>query len=470
MRVTPVSIRETEAAQQAGAPALTPELLAATGARYSRSNDGLQAIIAKINPEKLDASVDSIFKMIDYGHQSIADMVPIAMFLDGISLYLAYYVWTLCPVAGGQESSTRYIQLSEEGLIDPEVLGIPEDEREEWSRLNREAFALYQEALQDWNDMAETFPERLRIPMELIQDENPKVQQKVARMIRNYNFDRARYFLPVSAATNMMLVMSARAWVTLCQNLCSHYLPEAKKLGEEIAHQLRLSAPRMIRHAKLTESFEKGIRRDLETCFEYARTLPDTYFMDRKLEADDGAFLDVLPVAGLAQGEMASALQFHHNRYDWFGDAVRRTGVRFGYNAVSFAEIRDLNRHRTGSKYCPMIPQGFYDAEDEFPENAAEAYRQRFEKRREFARSVHQRMLAQMKQGRETYIYSALLGTQFPFEHVTTADKFLYEAELRTGLGAHYRYAKHLADVLVLWKKFYPETEALIQAGTAEPE
>ncbi|NLL84017.1 MAG: hypothetical protein GX230_07230, partial [Lentisphaerae bacterium] len=85
MRVKSVSLAPTEAAQAAGRPALTPELLAATGARYSRNIEGLEAILARIDPDNQDASVDTIFRMLDYGHQSIADMVPVAMFIDGIS-------------------------------------------------------------------------------------------------------------------------------------------------------------------------------------------------------------------------------------------------------------------------------------------------------------------------------------------------------------------------------------------------
>ena len=107
MKVTQVALRPTEASDAAGRPALTPELLAASGARYSRNNEGLEAILSKIDPNNLDKSVDSIFRMIDYGHQSIADMAPVAMFLDGVSMWLAYHVWSLCPTAGGQESSTR---------------------------------------------------------------------------------------------------------------------------------------------------------------------------------------------------------------------------------------------------------------------------------------------------------------------------------------------------------------------------
>src|SRR5579864_5585500 len=127
MKVTQVAIRPTEASNAAGRPALTPELLAASGARYSRNNEGLESILSKIDPGNLEKSVESIFKMVDYGHQSIADMVPVAMFIDGISIWLAYYIWSLCPTAGGQESSTRYIRISPDELIDPAVLGIRPD-------------------------------------------------------------------------------------------------------------------------------------------------------------------------------------------------------------------------------------------------------------------------------------------------------------------------------------------------------
>jgi hypothetical protein len=68
------------------------------------------------------------------------------------------------------------------------------------------------------------------------------------------------------------------------------------------------------------------------------------------------------------------------------------------------------------------------------------------------------------------YIYFCKLGTQFKFEHVTTADKFIYEMELRTGLGAHYKYAEHCAEVLQLWYNEFPETKNVIFEGTAEPE
>ena len=62
------------------------------------------------------------------------------------------------------------------------------------------------------------------------------------------------------------------------------------------------------------------------------------------------------------------------------------------------------------------------------------------------------------------------LGLTYEAVTLTTADKFIYEAELRTGAGSHFRYAKHLHDALVLWFERFPETRPLVLEGTAEPE
>src|SRR5271155_3172220 len=165
MTVTQVAIRPSQASTRAGRPALTPELLAASGARYSRNNEGLDAILSKIDPSNLEKSVDSIFRMVDYGHQSIADMVPVAMFLDGISIWLAYYVWSLCPTAGGQESSTRYIKISVDGLIAPEALGV--GEVSEWRELMEQCFRAYQSSVAFWEELAVVNPALMGIPQSL---------------------------------------------------------------------------------------------------------------------------------------------------------------------------------------------------------------------------------------------------------------------------------------------------------------
>jgi thymidylate synthase ThyX len=462
MKVTQVAIRPSQASEQAHRPALTPELLAASGARYSRNNEGLQSILSKIDPQHLEKSVDSIFRMVDYGHQSIADMVPVAMFIDGISMWLAYYIWSLCPTAGGQESSTRYIKISVDGLIAPETLGI--GEVSQWRELMEECFRAYQSSVAFWEELAEVNPALMGIPATLLEDTSEAARKKVMRMKRNYAFDRARYFLPVGAATNVMLIMSARGWVNLCQYLLSQRWPEAQGLGELMRSELEIPAPRMLKHARSVEPVRQAIASEFAKLVERARTAASC-----AKDASAIPSLSVMPPEGVSPEELALDLAYHTNRYAPIGASWQRTSVRFGWSAIGFAEIRDLNRHRTGAKYCPPVPQGFYFASDQIPA-ANEEKRTALEPWADIGRRATESATRRLREADPTYIYWTLLGTEYPFEHVTTADKFIYEAELRTGVGAHFRYAKHLRDALALFYERFPSAKGLILEGSAEPE
>jgi len=453
---------------------LTPELLAASGARYSRSNEGLPSILARIDPANLDKSVDSIFRMIDYGHQSIADMAPVSMFMDDMSLWLAYYVWTLCPTAGGQESSTRYIRLEDDVLSDPEELGIPSSDRDSWRLAMQSSFEAYREALALWEQIAEENAEVTRIPRSLLEDTTLKGEKAVARMRRNYAFDRARYWLPSAARTNVMLIMSARAWVTLCQHLCSHPVKEARTLGSLIADELTLSAPRMLRHATEKPSHRAGIRQELAALAARARSMivPALDTDGAEAECSCAAHLEVMLPRETTEEDLLYDLAHHDNRYSWVGETLKRTAVRFWWDGMTLAEIRDLNRHRTGTKYSPLLPLGFYAAIDQLPASIErhDERRARLRDLAEVGRRMSRRGLEHLRNDDAGYVYWTLLGTQYLFEHTTTADKFLYEAELRTGTGAHYRYAQHLHDALELWYGQFPATREVILEGSAEPE
>lgn len=453
LRVTHVALTSTPDARAAGRPELTPELLSATGARYSRSIDGLEAILSKVDPDDMDAAVDRIFKFVDYGHASIADMAPVAMFIDGISMWLAYHIWSLVPTAGGQESSTRYIRIANDTLLGTDVTGASH------SHHATAAMDLYSQALAYWEKIADESPELVRIP----QGTPPKA---AARIRRNYAFDRARYFLPVTAQTNMMLVMSARGWVGLIQQLLASGLREAETVADLIKNELSLVTPRLIRHARLVDGISAGLADHQASISSSAGIIPPCLEYGNG-EAQDTAFVHIDVPSDITDATMADAFKFHDNRYGYVGDALRRTAVRFGWNAVTMAELRDLNRHRTGSKYCPMVPLGFYCALDQVPPGVD---RSPLEAWAEMGRAITLESRRGIARGNKSDIYISLLGTQYYFEHTTTADKFIYEAELRTGTGAHYKYAKHLHDCLELWYARFPDTRGLVLEGTAEPE
>ncbi len=88
MKVTGLALVPPPSA--ADLPRVTPELLASVLARYSRSNDGLGAILDKVDIQNPDASIDRILKFVDYGHASIGGLTGgLAIALDGVSMWRA---------------------------------------------------------------------------------------------------------------------------------------------------------------------------------------------------------------------------------------------------------------------------------------------------------------------------------------------------------------------------------------------
>ena len=460
MKIQYVSISPTTTAENQGCYSLTPELLAATGARYSRNNEGLDAIVSKIDFSNTDKSVDGIFKMVDYGHASIADMAPIALFIDDISMYSAYHLWTLAPTAGGQECSTRYIKLDAGNVVDPDLLGISDDLKLDYWQHIEKSFKYYELALEYWTNLGNLHPELTKIPSSLMNSTSDKDKKQVGRMMRNFAFDRARVYLPVSAMTGVMMVQSARAWANMSAHLQSHSLRELNLIGKEIEENLKIGAPRLVKHCRPTEAikayYQYEQKREKSYCKMKHKFLPSANQYDTNLKVHSNKKIDI------------EALNFRTNRYSPFGHTISQIPVTFSWEGITFGEIRDLNRHRTGSKYCSLVPIGFYGATDEVSSVSSSVSSKIIELYTDFEKTtLKSREL--MKENSE-YIYFTNLGHKYYFEHTTTADKFLYEMELRTGVGAHYKYAEHCHKMLKLWYQKYPQSKGLIFEGSAEPE
>lgn len=442
---------------------LPPELMASVGARYSRSNDGLDAILAKIDWSDLDASIDRIFAHIDYGHRSIADMSHCAVFMDQISIWLIYYCFWISQTASGQESSTRYVNFA--GNCDSPY--VPADATADMNR----SLQLYTEALDIWQKWATDHPEVLRLPQALIESTERRDQQKVERIRRNYAFDRARVFLPVAMKSNFVLMQPATGWVRLMQALDALDMPEARELYTMLHLQLGRVISRVMKYTVAGEDAKGATTQDFLDAQEAALSgyldLP-AMTLDAKWHADAPA----PSVPHLRTDNIGTtSLRTRKHRYSPFGQKAKLAQVAFGWDAVGLAEVRDLNRHRTGHRTNYAIPVGFYGATDQIPKQAEggdleHKLREMVAEGRDIAYLAREALL----RGERDYVYRLTLGTQVPFCHVTTADHFIYEIELRTGLGSHYRYAEHLRDAAELLIQANPDLKGLVTVGTAEPE
>lgn len=448
MKVTGLAIVPPPSADQN--PKVTPELLASVLARYSRSNEGLAAILEKVDIANPDASIDRILKFVDYGHASIGGLTGgIAVAVDDVSMWLAYKLFEISQMADGQESSTRYITMSSSNLPDPEEIGIPADLAGRWRDLMTGCFDAYNREYQRLDALATEQPELVRLP----EGAKPAVAK---RLRKNYALDRARYFIPFATRTNLALVMSSRMWAEAVKHLDSLPQSEARAAAKLIRDELMRFSPRLMRHSFAETSYVAQAEDEMNTSFQLGlerlstEPLPDEVWV--KVDRDAPPFLP-------NDQEVPDALRHRGNRYGRQGRGVRRIRTTFAWNNIALAELRDLNRHRTGHRYTPLIQAGLYLP----PEIAAAGHKKLFEEQTSFLKEMLERRLP-------AYPYALLLGSQTPFEHSTMADKFIYEAELRTGLGAHYRYAEHLSTALAEFFKSVPEARSWVEEGTAEPE
>jgi len=448
MRITGLALVPPPTA--ADLPKVTPELLASVLARYSRSNEGIHKILEKVDLANPDASIDRILKFVDYGHASIGGLTGgLAIALDDVSMWLAYKIFEIAQMADGQESSTRYITMDATNLPAPDSLGIPDDLAPRWSAVMARAFASYHAEYSRLDALAVAQPGLVRLP--------PNAKHAVVtRLRKNYALDRARYFIPFATRTNLGLVQSSRMWATTVKHLDSLAHPEARTAAKLIRDELLKQSPRLMRHSSAENSIQQQAAQELAVSVSLGLSrLSTAPLADEVWVRVDRATPPWLPELQ----SIPEALRHRANRYGYQGTATRRMPVTFAWNNMALAELRDLNRHRTGHRYTPLIQAGFY-----LPP--------------EIGRAAHGALLADqaaltrelLERGSPAYVYSLLLGAQTPFEHSTHADKFIYEAELRTGMGAHFRYAEHLSAVLREFFRQVPEARDWVVEGTAEPE
>jgi len=448
MKVTGLAIVPPPSA--ADLPKVTPELLASVLARYSRSNDGIAAILGKVDIQNPDASIDRILKFVDYGHASIGGLTGgLAVALDDISMWLAYKIFDIAQMGDGQESSTRYIAMDAANVSPAADLGIPEDLAPRWNAMLGRAFAAYHAEFARLDALVTAEPGRLKLPA----GATPVV---AARLRKNYALDRARYLIPLATRTNVGLVQTSRMWADTVKQLDALPHPEARAAAKLIRDELLKQSPRLMRHSQADKACQEQVRQELETSLAMGRMrLSHAALPDKVWVHVDRANPEWLPQLQ----PIAEALRHRANRYSRQGSATRRMRVAFAWNNMALAELRDLNRHRTGNRHTPFIQAGFY-----LPP--------------EISRRDHEELLAEqlaltgelLERGSPAYVYSLLLGAQTPFEHSTHADKFIYEAELRTGMGAHFRYAEHLSAALREFFKQVPDAKRWVVEGTAEPE
>lgn len=196
-----------------------PQDTAMLQALYSRSASSVEEHVNKVKETGSGKFMERFY--VGYGHSSIADCGSTTLFIEGISTLAdkAIQDW---PLYSGQETSTRYIDMSKQPIVDPLMT---EDSRE----ILRNWMDFYvgnQKAVQ--NHLKEKYPKR--------PDEDEGVYEKA---IKARTFDIMRGFLPAGITTQLSWHTNLRqAWDKL-SILRHHPVEEVSTLAEEMLLKLK---------------------------------------------------------------------------------------------------------------------------------------------------------------------------------------------------------------------------------------
>lgn len=288
-------------------------------ALHSRSVGGLKHHLEVL--EKRGASNFMKNFYVGYGHKSIGDCGSVTIFVEGVSLLCAKAIQD-SKLYSGQEASTRYVDFSEQVLINP--LGT-----EEGNKILESQRQFYLSQLEPLNEyLKEIHP--------ISQGEKEGVYNKA---IAARAFDILRGFLPAGASTNLAWHSNLRQVSDKLLFLRNHPLEEIRNVADAIENAVLEMYPNSFTTQRFenTEEYQKEIAKDYfyfdENCpeFEFKADLDKVQFERFKGLFDKRPFKTELPK---------------------FLSSIGRVESKF---LLDFGSFRDLQRHRALEQRMPLL-------------------------------------------------------------------------------------------------------------------
>jgi len=305
-----------------------PEDNAMLQALYSRSAASVTEHLEKVKKSGSGKFMEQYY--VGYGHGSIGDGGSTTIFIENVSILAAKAIqdWRLY---SGQETSTRYIDMAKQPIIDP--LATPESKQiiDDWMNFYVES----QEAVK----------EHLRQTHPRLEDEDEKVYN---RAVNARTFDILRSFLPSGIATQLSWHTNLRQAADKLALLIHHPLLEIKKIAEEILRQLKEKYPSSFSH-KLYEA-QEAYREEVSKEYTYYFN-PDSPSFAFKTNIDKNA---------LAKYDKLIKERPIKTNLPSFLDELG--GCWCDY-LLDFGSARDAQRHRNGVFRMPLLTThfGFHD-------------------------------------------------------------------------------------------------------------
>jgi thymidylate synthase ThyX len=302
----------------------SPQDIAMMQALYSRSASSVVEHAEKVKSSGSGKFMERYY--VGYGHASIADCGSTTVFIEGVSTLVAKAVqdW---PLYSGQETSSRYIDMSKREIKDPVGTKASKGILNKWMKFYTES----QEAVEAHL--------RLKYP------KKPEEDQGVYdRAIKARIFDSLRGFLPAGVTTQLSWHTNLRQGYDKLALLHYYPLDEVKKVANDIHTKLKEKYPHSFGHKQYPE--QEKYRKYISEKY--------TFYLNKNTKG------------------FTAKTNIKNKELLLYKDAIKKRpmktnlplflaelgGVTFEF-LIDFGSFRDVQRHRNGVCRMPLLTTQF---------------------------------------------------------------------------------------------------------------
>jgi len=298
-----------------------PEDNAMLQALYSRSPKSVTEHVEKVRQSGSGKFMEQFY--VGYGHASIADCGSTTFFIEKLSIIAdkAIQDW---PLYSGQETSTRYVDMSKQPIIDP----LSTDQSKEIYKSWMDFYINSQERLKQ--HLAEKYP---RQPAE---DEKIYIKAIAAR-----TFDIMRGFLPAGITTQLSWHTNLRQAHDKLDLMRHNPLEEIRLIAETMLAKLKEKYPHSFGHKVIPE--QENYRESI--CQKYnfynPATAPTDFSMRTNIsELELWQYGDIINLRALKTGLPHFLNELGNVTFEFLLD---------------YGSFRDIQRHRNGVCRIPLL-------------------------------------------------------------------------------------------------------------------
>jgi thymidylate synthase ThyX len=214
---------------------ISPETIAVTFAKTSRSPESFREIAAELSDEKSARFHEKW--VIGYGHASVAEHAVLHIAIENISR-LAVECIESNRLASYTEKSTRYQKWDAQAFFVPPEL---------------EGHALLDAYTQTCKLLFQTYLDSLQLMRPLVEKQTERRENETAeaydRRIRSQYVDACRFLLPAASLANVGMTANARVLEYAICKMLSNPLAEVRQIGEEIKRVAQAEVPTLVKYA-----------------------------------------------------------------------------------------------------------------------------------------------------------------------------------------------------------------------------